>query len=270
MSKFKLKKATCIRAVIVTGFVAVMAAGAYSIAFAEPYRGAEIKTMQPSLFTVLQSAYVDNAKLLAELTTKRVEAFGMADEAIENYNDVITDEQKDMLHASEDMMMNALSISEYEKHLAVFNDVTKACETERARIEAERIEAKKRAEEEAARKAEEKKKQEAAQQSQQAQQNQSYDAPSGGGVLTPSGGVNWFDGHKETYYNLDMSGVIANAHAMGIQGDYWVRGDGVKMFGGYVIVAAQLPKGTIVGTSLGTGIVLDYCPAGTYDIAVSW
>lgn len=275
MSKFKLKKKACIRAVIVAGFVAVVAAGAYSIAYAESYRDAEVKTMQPSLFTVLQSAYVDNAKLIAELTTKRIEAFGMADDAIENYNDVITDEQKDVLHASEDMMMNALSISEYEKHLSVFNGVIKACETERARIEAERIEAKKKAEEKAARKAEEQKKQEAAQQSQQTQQkqpqqNQSYDTPSGNGVLTPSKGVNWFNGHKETYYNLDMSGVIANAHAMGIQGDYWVRGDGVKMFGGYVIVAAQLEKGTIVATSLGTGIVLDYCPAGTYDLAVTW
>lgn len=98
----------------------------------------------------------------------------------------------------------------------------------------------------------------------------SYSAPTGGGVLTPQSGVNWFNGHKETYYNLDMSGVIANAQAMGIQGNYWVRGDGVKMYGDYVIVAAQLPKGTIVATSLGTGIVLDYCPAGTYDIAVVW
>ena len=98
----------------------------------------------------------------------------------------------------------------------------------------------------------------------------SYSAPTGGGVLTPQSGVNWFNGHKETYYNLDMSGVIANAQAMGIQGNYWVRGDGVKMYGDYVIVAAQLPKGTIVATSLGTGIVLDYCPAGTYDIAVTW
>lgn len=104
----------------------------------------------------------------------------------------------------------------------------------------------------------------------QQQQQQTYSAPSGGGVLTPSSGINWFNGRKETYYNLDMSGVIANAKNMGIQGDYWVRGDGVKMYGNYVIVAAQMDKGTIIETSLGTGIVLDYCPAGTIDIAVSW
>lgn len=104
----------------------------------------------------------------------------------------------------------------------------------------------------------------------QQQKQESYTMPSGGGVLTPSSGVNWFNGRKETYYNLNMSGVVANAKNMGIEGDYWVRGDGVKMYGGYVIVAAQMDKGTIIDTSLGAGIVLDYCPAGTIDIAVSW
>lgn len=104
----------------------------------------------------------------------------------------------------------------------------------------------------------------------QQQQQQTYSAPSGGGVLTPSSGINWFNGRKETYYNLNMSGVVANAKNMGIEGDYWVRGDGVKMYGGYIIVAAQMDKGTIIDTSLGAGIVLDWCPAGTIDVAVSW
>lgn len=105
---------------------------------------------------------------------------------------------------------------------------------------------------------------------QQQQKQESYTAPSGGGVLTPSSGVNMFNNRKETYYNLDMSGVVSNAKNMGIEGDYWVRGDGVKMYGNYVIVAAQMDKGTIIETSLGTGIVLDWCPAGTIDLAVSW
>lgn len=107
------------------------------------------------------------------------------------------------------------------------------------------------------------------QQQQQQQKQESYTAPVGG-VLTPSSGVCWFNNHKETYYNLDMSGVVANAKNMGIEGDYWVRGDGVKMYGSYVIVAAQMDKGTIIETSLGTGIVLDWCQAGTVDLATSW
>lgn len=101
-------------------------------------------------------------------------------------------------------------------------------------------------------------------------QNYNYNTNYSSGVLTPSGGVNSFNGNTETYYNLDMSGVIANAQNMGIQGEYWVRDDGVKMYGDYVIVASQHDKGTIIETSLGTGIVLDYCPAGTVDVATAW
>lgn len=263
MSKFKLKKKACIRAVIVAGFVAVVAAGAYSIAYAESYRDAEVKTMQPSLFTVLQSAYVDNAKLIAELTTKRIEAFGMADDAIENYNDVITDEQKDVLHASEDMMMNALSISEYEKHLAVFNDVIKACETERARIEAERIEAKKKAEEEAARKAEEQKKQEAAQQSQQ-NQSQSYD---GGYIdLRSAGVVNW-GGYRFTWYSqnvlpgggLNIPGRHVNSSGFVCDGD------------GYICAATAFGRGTTGNSPWGAWKSYDTGVSGnTVDLYCNW
>lgn len=95
-----------------------------------------------------------------------------------------------------------------------------------------------------------------------------YSSSSGG--LTQSSGVYYYGGRKETYYNLDMGNVILNAQALGIQGDYWIRNDGVKMYGDYVIVASQAKKGTIIETSLGTGIVLDYCPAGTIDIATNW
>ena len=108
----------------------------------------------------------------------------------------------------------------------------------------------------------------AQQQQQQAAQQQSYSGS--GSRLTRSSGVNYYNGNKETYYNLDMSGVISNAQSMGIQGNYWIRDDGVKMYGDYVIVAAQMDKGTLISTSLGTGIVLDYCPAGTIDIATNW
>lgn len=106
---------------------------------------------------------------------------------------------------------------------------------------------------------------------QQSQPSNTQTVYSGNGSgLTQSSGVNYYNGNKETYYNLDMSGVIANAQAMGIQGNYWVRSDGVKMYGDYVIVAAQMNKGSIIQTSLGTGIVLDWCQAGTIDIATVW
>lgn len=93
---------------------------------------------------------------------------------------------------------------------------------------------------------------------------------SSGGKLTAQGGVNYYNNQKETYYNLDMSGVISNAQSQGIEGNYWVRSDGVKMYGDYVIVASQHDKGTVIDTSLGQGIVLDYCPSNSVDIAVAW
>jgi len=86
---------------------------------------------------------------------------------------------------------------------------------------------------------------------------------------------------KETYYNLNMSGVVSIMRNMGYDEEtypYWVRKDGVKMFGNYVMVAANLssrPKGTILETSLGTAIVVDTGGFAAYnpsqlDIAVSW
>lgn len=100
------------------------------------------------------------------------------------------------------------------------------------------------------------------------------------GVLTKQRGTVMFDGHKETYYNLPMKKVCENAKKRGIEGEYWEREeDGAKMFGDYIIVAADQkihPYGSLVDTSLGTkGIVLD---TGEFiktnpeqiDIAVTW
>lgn len=98
--------------------------------------------------------------------------------------------------------------------------------------------------------------------------------PTGGG-LTPGAGVCYFDGHMETYYNLPMGGVLDIMYALGYSGEYWVRSDGVKMFGPYVMVAADfgwLPRGSVVECSLGTAIVCD-TGAGGYgwlDVAVTW
>lgn len=103
--------------------------------------------------------------------------------------------------------------------------------------------------------------------------------PQSGDHLTKSGGVYYGPSGKETYYNLNMSGVIANAQNMGIEGEYWVREDGCKMYGDYIICAADLnvhPRGSLVESSLGTCIVLDtggFATNGSgvaLDIAVNW
>jgi hypothetical protein len=79
----------------------------------------------------------------------------------------------------------------------------------------------------------------------------------------------------ETWYDLDMSKVVANAQAAGISAEYWIRSDGVKMYGDMVIVAAHpsIPRYSFVETSLGTGIVLDRHTCQDeklIDIATDW
>lgn len=84
----------------------------------------------------------------------------------------------------------------------------------------------------------------------------------------------------ETYYNLPMGLCIKYMGDYGYSmADYWVREDGVKMLGRYVMCAANLhkyPRGSVVQTSLGAALVVD---TGTFtvngsgvdfDICVTW
>lgn len=90
-----------------------------------------------------------------------------------------------------------------------------------------------------------------------------------GDHLTKSGGVYYYNGRKETWYSqrvlpgggLDIPGRHVNAE------DGTIRDED-----GYICVAASdLPKGTVVETSLGTGKVYDTgCAPGTTDIYVDW
>ena len=94
-------------------------------------------------------------------------------------------------------------------------------------------------------------------------------------TLTAKVGTVTFNGHKETWYNLNMNRCVTRAQNMGIPADYWIREDGVKMFGRWVIVAAHPSKVryTMVDTSLGEGIILDFHTTDDpelIDIATSW
>lgn len=91
-----------------------------------------------------------------------------------------------------------------------------------------------------------------------------------GTIMGPSG--------KETYYNMEMSGVVKIMRRMGNNDKYWIRDDGCKMLGNYIMVAANLqlrPRGSHIQTSLGMGIV---CDTGGFakrnatqlDIATNW
>ena len=91
---------------------------------------------------------------------------------------------------------------------------------------------------------------------------------SSGNVLTKSKGVNYFNGHRETWYSrkvlpgggLKIPGRHVNNQELVCDGD------------GYICVASSdYSKGTIVETSLGTGKVYDCgCASGTIDIYCNW
>lgn len=102
-----------------------------------------------------------------------------------------------------------------------------------------------------------------------------------GGILTRSKGVNYGISGKETYYNLPMNWVVYYMRQRGYSEKkypVWVRDDGCKMFGDYIMCAANLsehPYGSLVESSLGTCIVVDtggFASSNRYqlDIAVTW
>ena len=99
-----------------------------------------------------------------------------------------------------------------------------------------------------------------------------------GPVLNRSNGTVQGPSGKETYYNLNMNGVVNIMRGMGNNDEYWVREDGCKMLGDYIMCAANLsvhPRGSLVESSLGTCIVCDtggfaYSNPNQLDIAVNW
>jgi len=102
-----------------------------------------------------------------------------------------------------------------------------------------------------------------------------------GPVLNARIGVVEGPSGKETYYNLNMKKIVSIMRDKGFSEEeypYYIREDGVKMLGDYVMCAACFdirPRGTIVETSLGMGIVCDtggFALKNKYqlDIAVDW
>ena len=90
-----------------------------------------------------------------------------------------------------------------------------------------------------------------------------------------AGRLSYLD-HIETWYDLNMKRVIERADAYyGLSDVYEVREDGVKTYNGFVILATdwnKYPYGSLIETSLGTGIVLDAhtTESNVVDIATDW
>ena len=161
-----------------------------------------------------------------------------------------------------------ISLSVHLVKAVTTNDCHEVIQTKASTVVKEKAEADKKAEEAAKKKEKEKK---------LAVIETSYSGTklsrSRGSIQGPSG--------KETYYNLNMNGVVSIMRRMGFSESeypYNVRADGVKCLGPYVMVAAHLgkrPRGSKVQTSLGTGMV---CDTGGFaannptqiDIATAW
>ena len=104
-----------------------------------------------------------------------------------------------------------------------------------------------------------------------------------GEVLTARNGYNYGPSGKETWYDIKMGGVVKIMRDLGYSEEeypYWVREDGCKMFGPYIMVAGDIrntrTRGDIVETSLGTAMVCDHCAWAEWhnptqlDIATDW
>lgn len=92
----------------------------------------------------------------------------------------------------------------------------------------------------------------------------SYSYPTEG--LTPSGGVNYYDGRRETYYS---SNVLYHYRTS----EWWVDNEGFYRTdeGYYVVAASDMEQGTTFEGSKGTCVVLDSgCAEGTTDYYVQW
>lgn len=87
-------------------------------------------------------------------------------------------------------------------------------------------------------------------------------------VLTKSKGVNYFNGHKETWY----SQKVLPGGGLNIPGRHVAADGTIRDKDNYICVASSdYPKGTIVETSLGTGKVYDTgCASGVIDIYTNW
>lgn len=161
-----------------------------------------------------------------------------------------------------------ISLSVHLVKAVATNDCHEVIQTKASTVVKEKAESDKKAKEAAKKKEEEKK---------LAVVETSYS----GGKLTRSRGSIQGPSGKETYYNLNMNGIVSIMRRMGFSESeypYNVRADGVKCLGPYVMVAAHLgnrPRGSKVQTSLGTGMV---CDTGGFaannptqiDIATTW
>lgn len=175
---------------------------------------------------------------------------------IENHQTYLNDETLNELEEIRYNINNAIYASEYHYWLNEYHRIAEPIEQQKIDDENARLE-------EEARQAEE-------EQVVYTYYEPSYSAPQQEGVLTAQGGVNYYNGVKETYY----SQKVLPGGGLDIPGRHVEPSDGTVRDGdGYIVVAASdKAKGEVVETSLGTGKVYDtgYMGANHLDIYTDW
>ena len=185
-----------------------------------------------------------------DLKTKNEEAIGSADEAIETYANVITDEQIETLRNCELQMSTALTLDKYNKYLDEFNSVIDTCEEalvgyfdgQNAQVLS------------------------ANDDSASYSTSSSVYYEGNGSGLTKSSGVNNHNGRRETYYS---SNVLYHYRTS----EWTVDSEGFyrDSNGYYIVAASDMAQGTTFEGSKGTCIVRDSgCAGGTTDYYVAW
>ncbi len=220
------------------------------------------------------SVAVQKAKLASEVLAKTQEQNAV--EVTSKMQSVIATTTKISSNIHHETQTEALitQIRTAKSHSGVHTTKMTAIKVEndvQAEIEAKKeAEAKKQAEESAAKKAKAKR---ATQKSAKSEKPQSESVQanvsnSSGSGLTRSGGVYYYNGHKETWY----SERVLPGGALDIPGRCTDDSGLVRDEEGYICVASpDYPKGTVVETSLGTGKVYDSgCASGVIDIYTNW
>lgn len=244
---------------------------------------------------------LNGLSMITQKSDQLLDEYQKAEETLKKDRDTLNQQKQEVLNTQNDILARSYAMQVEKEQLeaqkqelnaqyaSTSDDIDELSEEEKtlrqnqetARKNYEKALAEKKAAEEAAAKkaAEEKARAEAQKASSNTSSGTSESSSAWNGKkLSPSSGSITGPSGKETYYNLPMDGVIKILKGAGIPGDYWVRSDGVKMYGSYVLVAADQslhPLGSIVETSLGQGIVGD---TGTFiyknhtqiDIAVTW
>ena len=206
----------------------------------------DIYDYEPPVYEWQEAGYYNVMDYHNDLLAKRNEANGSTASALKEYNEVLTEEQVAQLQEYEAEMVGAVTLGIYNENLESFNEIISKCEEDLAAIEAAKQQA----------------------------VVQSYNSSSGGGYysngdgLTKSGGVYYFNGRKETWY----SQRVLPGGGLNIPGRHVASDGTIRDADGYICVAASdLPYGSVVETSLGSGRVYDTgCDAGTTDIYVDW